>query len=66
MGVAFHGNNYVINTQKAFLKIPGFTIVYVLGLYIISWQSVVKSVQTFCLKVNQNFGLSGLQAFLLF
>ena len=41
MVVACEGHSYVFNTQKAFLKIPGFTLVYVQVVYIISWQSTV-------------------------
>ena len=34
------GQSYVLNTQKAFLKIPGFTIVSLLAGYISIWLSV--------------------------
>ena len=34
------GHSYVLNTQKAFLKIPGFTIVSLLAGYISIWLSV--------------------------
>ena len=34
------GHSYVLNTQKAFVKIPGFTIVSLLAGYISIWLSV--------------------------
>ena len=40
MVVACQGHSCVLNTQKALLKIPGFTIVYLLGVYILFSQGV--------------------------
>ena len=40
---ACQDHSYIFDTQKVFLKIPGFTLVYVLGVYIIFWQSVKDS-----------------------
>ena len=34
------GHSYVLNTQKAFVKIPGFTIVSLLAGYMSIWLSV--------------------------
>ena len=36
------GHSYVLNTQKAFVKIPGFTIVSLLAGYISIWLSVTR------------------------
>ena len=40
MSIACQGHCYILNTQKAFLKIPSFTIVYLLGVCILFSQGV--------------------------
>ena len=45
LGKRGQGQSYVLNTQKAFVKIPGFTIVSLLAGYISMWLSVTNTLK---------------------
>ena len=51
MVVACHDHSYVLNTQKAFLKIPSFTKVYLLWVCILFWQIVHPILHISCTDI---------------